>query len=58
MSTAKVGNFQTNSVTVNQLVGFFKFNLILGVIAHRNCTVKCGFAFAFDNVVTVIGFIN
>src|SRR5687768_15856172 len=45
-------------MTIYKLVSFFEFNLILSSISHLNCTIKCRFALGFDDIITMVGFIN
>jgi Zn-dependent protease with chaperone function len=57
VSAAKVGHFKANHVAVNKLMGFFKLNLVFGVVAHFNGTGKRSFAFRFQNIIAMVGFI-
>lgn len=58
MPATKVGNLKTNSVTIDQLMSFFKFNLIFSSVAHFHSTIQCCFAFSLYNIVAMVGFIH
>lgn len=58
MSAVKVSNLETDGMAVNQLMGFFEFNLVFGFVAKFKRAVKCGFGLGFNDIVTTVGFIN
>lgn len=54
----EISYLEANSVAINQLMGFFEFNLVCCTIAHLKSAIKCGLCLCFYNIVAVLSFIN
>lgn len=53
-ATLQVGNFESDSVTVDKLMRFFKFNLVFCSIAKFESVIERCFCFGLEDIVAVI----
>ena len=56
--THQLSHTQPHGMTVNQLVGLFQLNLVLSFIAQSHCTIQSSLRLGFDNIITMVGFVN
>lgn len=54
----EIGNFKTDGMAVNQLMGFFELDLVFGFVAKFKRAIKCGLCLGFNNIIATVGFIN